>query len=268
MKTDRCARMVWLLWAMPLVAWGSTTSPFGPSGVFAESIISDISGYGYTFDSCTSGLLALSATCPSSGSGASYGLPGESGSFTSAADLATGGLSMVGNATSGVQATGYDYLEDTLNFNGRYTNDVSTGTITMTATGTETGAQSSARIDLDLTLDYGSTQTIAIDAYTGYLPQHCFTGSFYTSCETSSADNLSVSITFPLNSSGVYLVAKIGGSAIGGTVSFEDPLTVSLPSGVTFTSQTGSFLTETVPEPGTWLLAVAGLALAIHRLRR
>ena len=67
---------------------------------------------------------------------------------------------------------------------------------------------------------------------------------------------------------GAFVSAFTGG---GGHVYIDDPLTIDLPSGVTFTSASGSTYSSAVvvpvPEPATWLL-FAGAFVAFARQRR
>ncbi len=67
---------------------------------------------------------------------------------------------------------------------------------------------------------------------------------------------------------GAFVSAFTGG---GGHIYIDDPLTIDLPSGVTFTSASGSTYSSavvvSVPEPPTWLL-VAGAFMAFAAQRR
>jgi PEP-CTERM motif len=66
---------------------------------------------------------------------------------------------------------------------------------------------------------------------------------------------------------GAFVSAQTGG---GGHIYIDDPLTIDLPSGVTFTSASGSTYSSAVvvpvPEPATWLL-FAGAFIAFARQR-
>lgn len=75
-------------------------------------------------------------------------------------------------------------------------------------------------------------------------------------------------MTFPLNSTGLNFEAELEGATTDGTVFGTDPMSVTLPSDVTFTSQSGLFLTESpTPEPGTFVIFSVGLLLLGYRAR-
>lgn len=64
------------------------------------------------------------------------------------------------------------------------------------------------------------------------------------------------------------LFVQVGaGSGGGGHVYIDDPTTIDLPAGVTFTSASNSTYASAVPEPSTWLL-LGGGTFAIALLRR
>jgi hypothetical protein len=73
----------------------------------------------------------------------------------------------------------------------------------------------------------------------------------------------STSMTFAITNNVPMLFAigvsgSTGNSFDAGTAFIDDPFSLNLPQGVTFTSASNSFLTS-VPEPGTWALMLAGL---------
>jgi len=49
------------------------------------------------------------------------------------------------------------------------------------------------------------------------VPDHCFLTTCWTAWETSSANALTLSITFPMDPAGVYVKAILHGSVIAGT---------------------------------------------------
>lgn len=69
----------------------------------------------------------------------------------------------------------------------------------------------------------------------------------------------------------LYAALKVLGASNGASIYIEDPFTFKLPDGVTFTSMSGSTYgaaaIPAVPEPSTWMLMAAGLAV-MARLRR
>lgn len=68
---------------------------------------------------------------------------------------------------------------------------------------------------------------------------------------------------------GAFVSAFTGG---GGHIYIDDPLTIDLPSGVTFTSASGSIYSSAVvvpvPEPATWLLLVGAFTAFAGQRRR
>ena len=58
-------------------------------------------------------------------------------------------------------------------------------------------------------------------------------------------------------------------TANGGYLYVDDPLTIALPAGVTFTSLSlSSYAVTPVPEPGTWLLLTVGMTALLLRRRQ
>lgn len=92
----------------------------------------------------------------------------------------------------------------------------------------------------------------------------CVLGA-YTSCTSGSVVNESGQIAFLIQPGDLFLQESITGYAtMGGTTDFSHTgtLSLTLPEGVTYTSRSGSFLSQvaTVPEPST--LALLGISLA------
>lgn len=97
---------------------------------------------------------------------------------------------------------------------------------------------------------------------------------------TNGTDKLSLSLDLPLYyvdpSYGFNFSASLGCEVNGpnggnyGTCNFNDPITITLPAGVTFTSASGQFLTAPVPIPtavwlfGSGLLGLVGVARRKH----
>jgi len=96
-----------------------------------------------------------------------------------------------------------------------------------------------------------------------------------TVCKNINGGSLGVSIDFPIDyvnpSNGVFLQAAINcidNGDFGGTCDATDPITISLPPGVTFTSASGQFLTAPVPIPAAAWLFGSGLLGLIGVARR
>jgi hypothetical protein len=93
--------------------------------------------------------------------------------------------------------------------------------------------------------------------------------------ETNPATGYSVSTQFTINPGDSYTFAIVMTSFVGVSASQttavqvlaeqNDPLSLTLPPGVDFTSQSGQFLT---PEPSSWALVGGGLVLCLYLGRR
>jgi hypothetical protein len=263
MNRNRLVMQLLIWMAAPAGAWGG--SIFGPSGAQASATMDD-SYYGNVFGSCNSGLQAISADCPLTAGGTGQ-FAGLTGWVDPRADLHTGDLTVMGMGSGVAGPTmgavgGTASLEDTVYF-GPYANDFEMGTITVTASGT------GGRAALDLTehfedppvwigiqgqslIAYSYLQRALACNYLGYQP-------YVEECSSSSGGNMMLSLTFPLDSHGVYFTVSLSASVAGGSVSYTDPISISLPTGVTFTSASGQFL-ATTPEPGTLPAAIVALA--------
>jgi hypothetical protein len=81
---------------------------------------------------------------------------------------------------------------------------------------------------------------------------------------TNSFDTYSITETFSVGDGSVLGLLFTAGAESSGdaSASVEDPITVTLPTGVTYTSASGRFLTAAgVPEPAGWACLICGLGL-------
>ena len=271
------ARVLLLCLGVSGAVWAGTIPPsysFVPSGALASTQIAD-QYYQVTFGSCTTGVVTSGAAgCVTDATGANYGLGGEGGAINASAFLADGSLYVSGgvSGSTNVYATAAASIQDTLNFQGFGNPNVETGTISMSANGAVSGVPySDVSIGLQEEFYFGSTEeyfNLTADADT--IGTSCTgdgTGFVVTECSSSDGTDLSLSMTFPLNSTGLNFLAGLSGATTDGTVFGTDPMSVSLPAGVTFTSDSGLFLTESsAPEPGTLVMFSVGLFLLCCRL--
>ena len=269
---------------LPTTIWAS--SIYGPSGAQATAGVFD-NGGSSLIAFCNSGLISSVASCDTGTIlGYSSAGPAFSGSASSNAAVATGGLTVTtgGAGADGIQEGAGAVINDTLYFHGG--NAQQTGQITMTATGTLAGNDSYAMVSLrdhftyPLYMPYGFAgngpwENITA-AWTNQLGSTCYSPSALPTevCASSDGQNLSVSVTFPLSVDGVYFIFAMNGVSSGdGAVSYTDPITVTLPPGVTFTSDSGQFLTQpegspTVPEPSSaWLLGIGMASIVLGTVR-
>ena len=76
-------------------------------------------------------------------------------------------------------------------------------------------------------------------------------------------------VPFSVADGGIYgIFAQVRAEAAGGELAYiDDPLTIDLPSGVTFTSASNNTYEVPLPEPAPWLLLGGGIA-ALASLRK
>jgi len=195
-----------------------------------------------------------------------------SASATGTAVVASGDLAVAigGVGDPGIAEGASAAFSDTLYFHGG--NAQQTGQITMTASGDLEGIGSYAAETLFVYFtsflpSYGNGPWGNGDTAATTQPgSSCSSASPLPSevCRSSDGRNLSISVTFPLSADGVYIAFRLeAGNSGDGGVRYTDPITLTLPPGVTFTSESGLFLTQqagstTVPEPSSaWLLGIA-----------
>lgn len=206
------------------------------------------------------------AACATGGSGIAGDGLAYVASASSSASLGSGDLVVQASVTGDINTNpiGVAALTDTLFFHGT----VAPGArliVNLTAGG---GLAGTAQADLNFTgfwADGGSfTHT---QASTLQLGSSCITDPVSTvvTCETSSGGALDVNVNLPLSllGNGYNFVANLSCQAYGGVTpgscSYDDPFTVTLPQGVTFTSASGVFLTSPVPLPASAWLLLSGL---------
>lgn len=258
---------------LPPTTWASHY--YGPSGAVAGAQIFNWE-YNSILANCSSGFLPSAAACDT-GTVLGYSYSGDaySGSAAGIAKLANGVLDLNvsgGNAISSGANVG---IKDSLYFQGATAGQM--GQLTMTATGALSGDNAEVQESLyvsfmyDYSTPYGYAGPGPWDnsatASTRYPLSWCYAPSALPTqaCYSSDGQNLMVSVTFPLNSDGIYFVAAMNGYVTGeGGVGYTDPFIVTLPPGVTFTSASGLFLAPAadtaVPEPSSALLV--GIVIA------
>jgi hypothetical protein len=272
-----------LLGSSIILAASARASSFGPSGNGVFGIAGDGNPSAFFEVVCGSpSTFALSPGSCSAGTVAGFASDGTaySDSASASSSLAAGALSVEGTTIGSTEgeAQSFAKMSDTLYFSGGTPYEV--GTITMTATGTHSG---SGVVFMTLGEQFlyggsGGVVSVGCGAETGFLGSSlcpvAYGGIAVPLGGTGSSDgtNLSVTLTFPLFSSGVdFLFSMQGVSAGDGSYSYTDPITLTLPAGVTYTSDSGEFLTGTatgVPEPSTFVLLFTGIVMLFADLRR
>ncbi len=180
-------------------------------------------------------------------------LVGGLGSASASADLSTGILQAYAqeDGTTGSSAAAGAVFWDTLTFSG-VTGTNTTGTLVFTVPGSFT--------------DVGYGGACAAVQVGGYAQCNPFTAPVLNA--SSPSETLRIPFTLS-NGSPTEIVAALYGTAYNSfniaTADLKDPPQVSLllPTGVTYTSASGVFLSNTtpVPEPATWVTMACGLAL-------
>ncbi|MHB1587022.1 MAG: hypothetical protein ACYCRH_10255 [Acidiferrobacteraceae bacterium] len=175
------------------------------------------------------------------------------GSASADADLSTGVLRAYAqeDGTTGSSAAAGAVFWDTLTFSG-VTGTNTTGTLVFNVPGTFT--------------DVGYGGACAAVQVGGYAQCNPFTAPVLNA--SSPSETIKVPFTLS-NGSATEIVAALYGTAYNSfniaTADLKDPPQVSLllPTGVTYTSASGVFLSSTtpVPEPATWVTMACGLAL-------
>lgn len=182
-------------------------------------------------------------------------LVGGIGSASADADLSTGVLRAYAqeDGTTGSSAAAGAVFWDTLTFSG-VTGTNTTGTLVFNVPGTFT--------------DVGYGGACAAVQVGGYAQCNPFTAPVLNA--SSPSETIQVPFTLS-NGTATEIVAALYGTAYNSfniaTADLKDPPQVSLllPTGVTYTSASGEFLSSPtpVPEPATWATMACGLALLL-----
>ena len=181
----------------------------------------------------------------------------------------------------GGHGTAHALLSDFLKFSG--TAPGQSITITETATGSSSGDSVYGAIELAVAFNEQLNAPDAFDLVTwawtiGSASSGCESASGFsdvTVCRVTGGTSLSVSYTIPVSeihsADGLYLqflgeCIDGGSDSNGSTCTLIDPITITTPPGVTYTSASGLFLTAVPLPAGAWLL-LSGLG-ALAGLRR
>jgi len=199
-----------------------------------------------------------------------------SGSGSSYANSATGDLTAnaeSSGAYSGVYPNAYGYaatdaeIYDTLTFQGPIDAN-STVTITMTGIGNYSPGFFSTTYGHTDGLAFGVTQITVYDMSGTLLDrktscgQDTPVGPLCGLVDRTYTPFNSISVTMDLNTEQTVEVEfSVAAYAKGdASASVHDPITITMPEGVSFTSASGKFLTEvpSTPEPATWAMVLFG----------
>jgi hypothetical protein len=117
---------------------------------------------------------------------------------------------------------------------------------------------------------FGHEVALADDCSPNVDNRFCFTLKEGNAVISNVGNVYSITETFSLSQNPTLgLRLDVGAHAVGdASASVEDPITITLPSGVTYTSASGLFLTGAVPEPATWASLMVGLGAIGLVLRR
>lgn len=279
-RAMRCSAKVGLgmLALSGAVVWALPASASSPS----YYVYATASNY-YESSPCPGQLQQQTATCAAS---TDVGRPDNRQFYTrndsqSFANLAAGALSAE-SSSDGIGDDGHDWgagagaaaqLFDSLTFSGPFS-DTDTVTVTMTSTIAYSG-DGSGFMELQGKDASDGVLAQAIDCANTNTCRNDPGFSFGNYTVTNLGQSYSISETFNLASlygqplQLLFYVAASSGD--DGSASNNDPITITLPTGVTYTSASGLFLTDVgsaVPEPAVWASMILGFGLAGGMLRR
>ncbi len=235
----------------------------------------DSNGNSYLADSCNVDLQIPSAFCAGSGYGSAYA---NMNTGTMTAHYSVPPDSLMGIGGGGASAFIYDFLKFSGYSSGQHVTIAATGGATVTL------PNGFATLGLDLSFSQDPSaptgSSFDIDTFNVQTPGCMNPSSFpdVTVCRYNNGGSLGASIDFPIDyvnpANGVYLRAYLQcvdhSATGGGACDATDPITITLPSGVTFTSASGQFLTApaAVPIPAAGWLFGSGLLGLIGVARR
>ncbi|HXZ46144.1 MAG TPA: VPLPA-CTERM sorting domain-containing protein [Pseudolabrys sp.] len=270
LKNMRCLALVGNIALTMFIAVPSTVSAAYIGATVEEHVFGvDSNGNSYLADSCNVDFQIPSAFCAGSGYGSAYA---NMNTGTMTAHYSVPQDSLMGIGGGGASTFIYDFLKFSGYSSGQH--------VVITATGSAASTLPNGFADLGLDLSFSQDPSApnnnSFDIDTFNVVSGCTNPSSFpdvTVCRNNNGGSLGVSIDFPINyvnpANGVYLRAFLDctdhSATGGGTCDATDPITITLPAGVTFTSASGQFLTA-VPVPaagwlfGSGLLGLVGVA--------
>lgn len=279
--------------ATQALATAGSGGPFGQSE-YNFNVLGNLAPVGSTIQTgncvsgCTVGASGTNTsnallTSSSNSANASTVSPGFSASATAGANLATGSIGAYANGqgqlfgNQGGVASAVAYLQDELTFNGLPAGVTDIG-VTFEVHGSLSASPTAGNASMRATDYFGNANidTIVQDqSQTGYTPAldyfHPLGWVSYTVSDSNVGDIIfhgeyAVDSTDPTVGIALYLTA---GGLFDATSDYGDTdgVTLSLPSGVTFTSASNVFLTQ-APEPAGWTLLLSALGMLGFTLRR
>jgi len=217
-------------------------------------------GYG-----CDTGLQLGVASCDGGGN---YG--------NASANMATAGMSVHAQSSGTIESDALASVHDVLYLQG---NIPSNAHVIFSAYGSGSlSGDANASLALSVSFPHSLIDNgIAVTGVGATLTPHGCSHPSYMPDATVCVDPYAVSLDLPLSyldptylglniSLGIGCGANLSRSGGSGTCDFTDPLTITLPEGVTYTSASGQFLTAPVPVPaagwlfGSGLMGLAGIA--------